>query len=209
MPGRPDTAAYWDDVYAGGDASRSWFQPRPAMSLALLDAAGVTAAGSLIDVGGGASMLADALLARGFQDVTVLDVSTAGMRYAQRRLGARAGRVQWLVADVLAWEPPRRYRVWHDRAVFHFLTDPADQRRYLRVLEAATQPGAVAVFGLFAPEGPRHCSGLPVARYSAAALAAQLGNGWTLVRADREDHTTPDEAIQPFTWAALRKSPGT
>lgn len=208
MSAGPGGAAYWDDAYASGDASRSWFQQRPAMSLKMLDAAGVTAADSLIDVGGGASRLADALVSRGFKDITVLDISTDGMRYAQQRLGARADDVQWLVADVLAWEPPRRYRVWHDRAVFHFITSPADQQQYLRTLEAATEPRAVVVFGVFAAEGPQQCSGLPVARYSAAALAGQLGPGWALIGEEREDHATPAGVIQPFTWAAFKKPPG-
>jgi len=125
MAEQGDPAAQWDDGYALGDTSRSWFQREPALSLRMLDAAGVSAADGLIDVGGGASTLADALLARGFSDVTVLDVSATGMQYgasAPRRLGAAAQLVAWVVADVLTWRPGRRYQVWHDRAVFHFLT---------------------------------------------------------------------------------------
>jgi rhodanese-related sulfurtransferase len=129
------------------------------------------------------------------------------MRYAQDRLGGLAQQVHWLATDVLAWEPPRRYRVWHDRAVFHFLTSPPGQHRYVRVLDAATETGAVAVFGCFAPDGPDRCSGLPVARYDIPALAAQLGPAWTLHAEDREEHITPAGVMQPFTWAAFRKVP--
>ena len=206
MPEDLDLAAYWDDAYGQGDATRSWFQGAPRMSLRMLDAAGVTAADSLIDVGGGASPLAGALLARGFRDVTVLDISAAGMEYARQRLGPQAAQVRWLTADVRTWQPLRRFAVWHDRAVFHFLTTEPDRRNYLRTLAAATAANAVAVFGCFAPDGPPRCSGLPVARYGPRELAAELGPGWTLIAEDREAHTTPAGLTQPFTWVALRRN---
>jgi hypothetical protein len=208
MGAHRDGVSHWDEVYAGSDASRSWFQACPLMSLKMLDAAGVTASDSLIDVGGGASRLADALLSRGFRDITVLDISVTGMQDAQDRLGAHAQQVQWLATDVLAWEPLRRFGVWHDRAVFHFLTSPPGQHRYVRVLDAATETDTVAVFGCFAPDGPQRCSGLPVARYDIPALAAHLGPAWTLCAGDREEHITPAGVMQPFTWAAFRKAPG-
>ena len=199
------TASHWGDAYAAGETTRSWYQQHPGMSLRMLDAAGIQADASVIDVGGGASPLAEALVERGFGDVTVLDISPAGMAYARRHLGVRAEQVSWLVADVRTWEPRRRYTVWHDRAVFHFLVSAEDRRQYMLTLGPATEPGAVAVFGLFAPDGPRQCSGLPVVRYSAAELADELGSRWTLIRQDREEHVTPAGPIQPFTWAVLRK----
>ena len=205
MAGEPGAASRWDGAYARGEATRSWFEQEPAMSLRMLGSAGVTAADAVIDVGGGASPLAQALLDRGFSDVTVLDVSETGMQYARQRLGPRAGQVRWLAADVLTWQPGRRYRAWHDRAVFHFLTAPQQRRDYLRALGAATGPGAVAVFGCFAPDGPEQCSGLPVARYSPAQLAGELGGQWCLISQDRQEHVTPAGIVQPFTWAALRK----
>jgi hypothetical protein len=205
MAGEPGAASRWDGAYAQGEATRSWFEQEPAMSLRMLSSAGVPATDAVIDVGGGASPLAQALLDRGFGDVTVLDVSETGMRYARRRLGPRAGQVRWLTADVLTWQPGRRYRAWHDRAVFHFLTTARQRRDYLRALGAATGPGAVAVFGCFAPDGPEQCSGLPVARYTPAQLAGELGGQWRLVSQDRQEHVTPAGLIQPFTWAALRK----
>jgi trans-aconitate methyltransferase len=205
MAEQGDPAARWDDAYALGDTSRSWFQREPALSLRMLDAAGVSAADSLIDVGGGASTLADALLARGFSDVTVLDVSATGMQYARRRLGAAARLVAWVVADVLTWRPGRRYQVWHDRAVFHFLTTSPARQQYLRTLDQATGASAVAVFGCFALDGPEFCSGLPVARYDPPGLASQLGGDWALITSDTEEHVTPTGAVQPFTWAAFRR----
>jgi hypothetical protein len=208
MAGEPDPARHWDDAYAQGAGTVSWFQLQPAMSLQMLDVAGVSAGDSVIDVGGGAAPLADALLGCGFADVTVLDISAAGMQYARRRLGPQARRVRWLVADVLTWCPQRRYRVWHDRAVFHFLTAGQDRQRYLHTLGSATAAGAVVVFGCFALDGPRQCSGLPVARYGPRELAGQLGIRWTLIAQDREEHITPAGAAQPFTWAAFRRQPG-
>ena len=166
---------HWDAVYAHGDATRSWFEEHPAMSLRMLGAAGVSAADAVIDVGGGASPLTRALLDRGFRDLTVLDISSSGMQHARDRLGSRADQVHWVVADVLSWHPPRRYQAWHDRAVFHFLTTGEHRQQYLHALDTATARGAIAVFGCFAPDGPQHCSGLPGARYSPAQLARQLG----------------------------------
>jgi hypothetical protein len=205
MASPAQAAAHWDDAYAHGDDTRSWYEEQPDMSLRMLDAAGVSAADALIDVGGGASPLAGALLDRGFRDLTVLDISAAGMRHARDRLGPRAGQVHWLTADVLGWHPQRRYQAWHDRAVYHFLTTEEYRQQYLRTLETATAPDAVAVFGCFAPDGPRHCSGLPVARYSPAQLARQVGAEWLLISQDREEHITPAGTIQPFTWIALRR----
>jgi trans-aconitate methyltransferase len=173
----------------------------------MLDVAGVTPAASVIDAGGGASTLVDALLERGFNDVTVLDVSSAGLRAAQERLGPAAERVQWVVADLLDWRAERTYQVWHDRAVLHFLTSENDRRGYLDALRASTAPaGALAVFGTFAPHGPQHCSGLSVTRYSADDLAVLLGDQWAPVADDREDHVTPAGVVQPFVWAAFRRT---
>ena len=205
MADQAEAAAHWDAAYGQGDDTRSWFEERPGMSLRMLGAAGVSAADALIDVGGGASPLTGALLDRGFRDLTVLDISSSGMQHARDRLGSRADQVHWLVADVLSWHPRRRYRAWHDRAVYHFLTAEEHRQQYLHTLDAATAPAAVAVFGCFAPDGPQHCSGLPVARYSPAQLARQVGAKWLLTSQDREEHITPASTIQPFTWIALRK----
>ena len=205
MADQADAAAHWDGAYAQGDGTRSWFEEHPDMSLRMLDAAGVSAADALIDVGGGASPLIGALLDRGFGDLTVLDISAAGMQHARDRLGPRADQVHWLTADVLSWHPQRHYQAWHDRAAYHFLTLDEHRQQYLRTLDTATTPDTIAVFGCFAPDGPQHCSGLPVARYSPAQLARQIGTKWLLISQDREEHITPAGAIQPFTWIALRR----
>jgi trans-aconitate methyltransferase len=199
------TAEHWDSAYANGERTRSWFQHYPGASLRMLDAAGVTPRDSVIDIGGGASVLADALLERGHEDLTVLDVSGAAVGIAQRRLGPAGQAVKWIIADLLSWIPQRAYAAWHDRALFHFITADPDKHRYLATLSAATKPGSVAVFGCFAPDGPQSCSGLPVARHSADDLARTLGDDWTLVATEREEHHTPAGAIQPFTWVAFRR----
>lgn len=201
----PRTAEHWDDAYRRGATTRSWFQAEADPSLRILDAAGVRPSDSLIDVGGGASALVDALLQRGHDDLTVLDISGEGMRTAQQRLGAKASHVRWLVADLLAWAPDRTWHVWHDRAVLHFFTADADRRRYLDALHAATEPGSLAVLATFAPDGPHHCSGLPVARYDPGQLAELLGPNWRPLVDTREEHTTPTGAVQPFTRAAFRR----
>jgi len=205
MADQAEAAAHWDGAYAQGDGTRSWFEKHPDMSLRMLDSAGVSAADALIDVGGGASPLTGALLDRGFRDLTVLDISAAGMQHARDRLGSRADQVHWLTADVLSWRPQRHYQAWHDRAAYHFLTIDEHRQQYLHTLDTATAPNAIAVFGCFAPDGPQRCSGLPVARYSPAQLARQIGTKWLLISQDREQHITPAGTIQPFTWIALRR----
>ena len=199
-------AEHWDEAYAQGEATRSWFATEPVLSLRMLDAAGVSPDARVVDVGGGTSRLVDSLLARGHHDVTVVDVSDVALGIAKRRLGCDAARVHWILADARTWSPGRTFAVWHDRAVMHFLTSAADLQRYLHTLNTATGPGAVAVFGCFAPEGPTHCSGLPVMRRDAEDLAEVLGPQWSLVTADRELHATPGGAEQPFTWAAFVRS---
>jgi trans-aconitate methyltransferase len=198
-------AQHWDAAYAHGDTTRSWYQAEPMMSLRMLDAAGITPAAAVIDIGGGASTLADALLERGFLDVSVLDISAIALAQAQRRLGAAATRIDWIHADLFTWQPPHLYRAWHDRAVFHFLTTSRDRRQYLARLTEATSPGSVAVFGCFAPDGPEYCSGLPVARYSADDLADLLGDRWRPINHDRQVHVTPAGVTQPFTWGAFNR----
>lgn len=201
-----ESATHWDVVYGRGDTTRSWFQPEAVWSLQMLDRAGIGPADSVIDVGGGSSPLAAALLARGHSDITVLDVSLVGMRAAQQRLGDDAERVQWLLGDVRTWQPPRRYQVWHDRALFHFMIAEQDREAYLRALERAIVPQrAVAIFATFALDGPPQCSGLPVTRYGPAELEDALGSGWQMIDEGRELHTTPSGAVQPFTWTAFRR----
>ena len=199
----PELGAHWDDAYRMGETTRSWFEVDPAQSLRMIDAAGASADASVVDVGGGTARLVDSLLARGHHDLTVVDVSGTALELARERLGRNARRVKWIQADIRAWSPARVFDVWHDRAVLHFLTSEADQEWYRNALGSATRPGAIAVLGCFASDGPTHCSGLPVVRRDPADLQEFLGAEWSLVVEDRELHATPGGAVQPFTWTAF------
>jgi hypothetical protein len=197
-------ANHWDLVYGGRSATGvSWYQAHPAMSIRMIEALGPSQDDPVIDIGGGASHLAGQLLARDFRDVTVLDLSPAALREARSLLGGDAHRVHWIEHDLLTWRAYRRYGVWHDRAVFHFLVDAERRARYRQVLRSAIRPGGGVVVATFAADGPESCSGLPVARYDTEELVAAIGEG-LVVAAEREEHRTPAGVIQPFTWVALR-----
>jgi rhodanese-related sulfurtransferase len=194
----------WDRRYADAGATGvSWYQPEPALSLALIDTLRVPKASPVIDAGGGASLLVDELVSRDYLDISVLDVSSTALEIARHRLGDTAP-VRWLCEDILTWQPERRYALWHDRAVFHFLTDAAEQTRYLNVMRQTLDLGGALVMATFAADGPESCSGLPVARYEATDLE-QLLDGFTVIASRREDHITPGGAVQPFTWIAARR----
>lgn len=198
--------AHWERVYEErGPAGVSWYEPSPRMSLVMIDALGVGPGDGVVDVGGGASPLAGALVGRGFTDVTVLDVSDAALAAARATLGADGSAVEWIRADVLDWIPDRTYGLWHDRAAFHFLTDPDSRDRYVTAALAVVRAGGLAVIGTFAEDGAPRCSGLPVARYEATALGRAFEAGFTIVDARRDDHLTPGGAVQPFTWVSLRR----
>lgn len=201
--------AHWNGVYADrADDSLSWFEAAPGLSAALI-AAHVGPCGA-VDVGAGASRLVDHLLEAGFTPITALDIASEGLSVARARLGARAAAVDWVVGDVTAWKPPRRYGLWHDRAVFHFLTEPADRAAYARALDAATAPGTVAIIATFAEDGPQRCSGLAVHRYAPAALAAEiethLPGVFTPVESRRHLHVTPAGEEQRFQFSVFRKA---
>lgn len=196
---------HWENVYLTKDAaSVSWFQPFPEPSLRMIEAAGVVPPAHIIDVGGGASSLVDALLAKEFQ-VTVLDVSQAALDFSRQRLGSNAEIPRWIAEDITTWRPSEVYDVWHDRAVFHFLTDPEDRAKYLSALKAALRRGGFAILATFAEDGPERCSGLPVRRYSSDDLARTLGADFTLIRTEREEHQTPWESSQMFTWTLFAR----
>ncbi len=210
MPDAPQDAdqraRHWEAVYEANDAHAvSWYQSEPALSLELIDALGIRPEASVIDVGGGASLLVDRLLTRGFADVSILDISEAALRTSRQRVDDDA-RVHWIVGDLLVWEPPRRYDLWHDRAVLHFLIGN-DVATYRATVEQAVAPGGSVILGTFAPTGPERCSGLLVTRYGTEELAAVLGGGFEVVEHRREVHRTPSGAEQPFTWIAARRRP--
>jgi SAM-dependent methyltransferase len=155
--------------------------------------------------GGGTARLVDALLDAGHLNLTVLDSSSVALERAKARLGERAAQVTWIVGDVTAWRPPGPFDVWHDRAVFHFLVEPAARKRYISVMRAALAPGAQAIFGTFASDGPERCSGLPVQRWEPAGLAAELGSGFRLVEGLHEDHLTPSGNTQRFQFSRFAR----
>jgi len=199
--------AHWENVYATkNENAASWFQERPDVSLDLIRSTGVDASAAIIDIGGGASRLVDALINAGFNAITVLDLSEKALATSKARLGARGTQVQWVVADVTTWEPAQTYDVWHDRAALHFLTDPKDRTAYAeRVLKAVRRGGHV-IIGTFAPDGPERCSGLPVIRHDAATLGELLGHSFELVESKRHDHQTPAGATQRFQFSRFQRA---
>ena len=198
--------AHWENVYTTKRENEvSWFQENPAPSLELIDLANPTSESAIMDIGGGASRLVDHLVARGFNHVTVLDLSEAALAAAKARLGDNK-HVQWIVADMTKWVPAESYDIWHDRAAFHFLTEPGDRAAYVARLRQAVKPGGHVIIGTFAIDGPERCSGLPVQRYDAASLTAELGEGFSLVDARRHDHATPWGATQHFQFCTFRRS---
>ncbi|RYP89068.1 class I SAM-dependent methyltransferase [Nocardioides guangzhouensis] len=194
---------HWDAVYGNKDSREvSWFQPSADVSARLVGGQ----PGSVVDVGAGASVLVDELLAAGRSDLTLLDVSRAALAETRRRLGTRADEVAFVVGDVLDWDPGRTYDCWHDRAVFHFLTDPVRQQQYVATAARAVRPGGALVLGTFGPDGPTSCSGLPTARWAPEELAAVFAEHASLEHAETEVHRTPWGSEQQFTWVVLRRT---
>ena len=192
---------HWDDVYQGKSATEvAWYQDSPERSLALVDSTGIAKQAPIIDVGGGASTLVDHLLESGYSDVTVLDLASAAFDQARARLAARAVEVDWVVSDLTRFRPRRRYRLWHDRAVLHFLTEATDRERYVDVLRRALEPDGHVIIATFGPEGPKRCSGLDVRRYSVDLLSELLGTEFILQSHELENHQTPTGALQQFLY---------
>lgn len=202
-----DARAHWDAIHrAKAPEELTWFQAEPRTSLALIQRAVPDPASSVIDVGGGASRLVDGLVRLGYGRLSVLDVSPSALAASRQRLGPAADRVTWIEADVLTAALPRAtFDVWHDRAVFHFLTAPADRARYVEQVRHALKPGGHVVIATFAEDGPARCSGLPVVRYAAQALQQEFGLEFLLVDHLREIHVTPSGGSQAFTYALLRR----
>lgn len=193
---------HWEAVYRTKRTEDvSWFAPHLTTSLELIRATGITLDQPILDVGGGASTLVDDLLEAGFRDVTVLDLSESALAAARARLGPAASRVGWTTGDITTHPlPARHFRVWHDRAVFHFLPDAADRDKYIAQVRRALVPGGHIVLGTFALDGPEKCSGLTVARYDATALQHVFGPEFELIRAKDDMHKTPWGTEQHFTY---------
>lgn len=198
--------SHWQNVYlAKGEQQVSWTQAEPQPSLGLIERFAGDCSAAIVDIGGGASRLVDALLAQGFTAITVLDVSEAALRSARTRLGGRGAGVHWIVADATMWQPPQAFDVWHDRAAFHFLVDAKDRAAYIDRLHAGVKPGGHAIIATFAPDGPEKCSGLPVQRYDAESLSRTIGSAFDLVEHQAHRHVTPWGAVQSFQFSVLRR----
>lgn len=201
--------AHWDSVYAARkEEDLTWFEALPSLSYDLV-VEHLRPEDAFIDVGGGKSRLVDMLIDHGFTNLTVLDVSPAALEATRNRLGRKGDAVSWIVADITKWQPPQTYAVWHDRAVFHFLTDSEDRQSYVRIMGQAVAESGVAIIATFAEDGPEMCSGLPVVRYSSeelAQLVASLSHGqFKAIRTRRHIHVTPKGNRQSFQYSVLRK----
>jgi len=195
--------AHWDRAYERPAEAVSWYQPSAQTSLELISAAKVSPEQPIVDVGGGASTLVDGLIEQGYRDITVLDVAQKSLDVARGRLGAAAEAVNWVVADITTWQPERAYRCWHDRAVFHFLTEAGDRDAYRRCLARAVEPGGSIIVATFAEDGPERCSGLPVQRYSVQQLQDELRDVARLLDSRREQHRTPSGGTQSFIFLRM------
>jgi len=193
---------HWEQVYATKPSTEvSWYQPRATRSLDLIRAIGLARDAAIIDVGGGASTLIDDLLDDGYRDLSVLDLSGEALAIARGRLGWRAAAVRWIEADATtAALPQQRFDVWHDRAVFHFLTGEAERRAYVLQAMRAVKPGGHVIVATFAPDGPGQCSGLPVMQYDPDGLHGEFGPAFELVGHDDETHLTPAGRVQHFIY---------
>jgi ubiquinone/menaquinone biosynthesis C-methylase UbiE len=198
---------HWEHIYeTKSPTGVSWYQEHAQLSLQFIQRTGIPKTAQIIDIGGGASTLVDDLIASGFQQISVLDVSTAALQVARQRLGVQAEAVHWIEADITQVELPRQaYDVWHDRAVFHFLTQAADRQRYVDTARQAVRKGGHVIVATFASDGPQQCSGLEVARYNPESLHDEFGKGFELKESRRETHHTPFGTEQKFIYCYCRR----
>jgi ubiquinone/menaquinone biosynthesis C-methylase UbiE len=202
-----DKKAHWEKVYSTKQLNEvSWYQPNPEVSLRFIQELGIPHEASVIDIGGGDSLLADHLLEAGFTDITVLDISEAAIERAKKRLGPKADEVKWIVSDITEFKPQRVYDFWHDRATFHFLTTETDVQTYLRISQSAISPGGKLLIGTFAENGPEKCSGLPVKQYSEESMSATIRRWFEKIKCIHTDHLTPFNTIQHFLFCSFKKS---
>ncbi|MFW5633677.1 MAG: methyltransferase domain-containing protein [Erythrobacter sp.] len=197
---------HWDEVYRKRPADAlSWYQPAPEVSLSAILRHCGDRRPAAIDIGGGMSRLAGELVKAGFAEVAVLDISRQALERARAEAAGEGAAIDWICADITDWRPARRYGVWHDRAVFHFLTAPEQRAAYRAALLAGLELGGIAVIATFAPDGPEKCSGLPVQRHSPETLGQELGAQFGLVEHWSERHETPGGNVQNFNWCVFRR----
>lgn len=199
--------AHWEKVYKTKSADNvSWFQEHATRSLEIIRSIGARPDSRIIDVGGGASTLVDDLLADGFERISVLDLSASALDVARKRLGPKGDKVEWISGDIRHVELPQQsFDIWHDRAVFHFLTDPADRLAYVQQVMKSVKPGGHVIVATFAPDGPEQCSGLPVARYAPEQLHGEFGPAFEMIEHASEEHKTPWGSLQHFVYCHCLK----
>jgi SAM-dependent methyltransferase len=201
-----DRKTHWERIYSTrGETGVSWYQAEPRLSLELITSVAPVRGGRIINVGGGASVLVDRLLEFAFREIAVLDLSETALGRVKARLEGRAGRVRWVVADVTEATDLGTFDIWHDRAVFHFLTDAEDRRKYVELARRTIPEGGHLIIASFADDGPKRCSDLDVCRYNAESMATELGEGFSLVKEVGETHTTPWGSLQAFFYGVFRR----
>jgi 2-polyprenyl-3-methyl-5-hydroxy-6-metoxy-1,4-benzoquinol methylase len=201
-----DYKSHWEGVYSEKAVEEvGWYKPDFDVSMSLIAEAASDRSARIIDIGGGASLLIDALLDEGYENLAVLDIAASALDHAKRRLGDKAAAVRWIVADITEAAELGTFDVWHDRAVFHFLVEATDPQKYANLVRRTVPVGGHVIISTFSPSGPGKCSGLNTCRYSSESLAAELGQGFELVKKESETHVTPRGKSQEFMYAMLRR----
>jgi 2-polyprenyl-3-methyl-5-hydroxy-6-metoxy-1,4-benzoquinol methylase len=201
-----DRKKHWENIYNTKELNElSWFQPTPETSLDFFKQFNVPATAKIIDIGGGDSYLVDYLLDIGYQNITVLDISETSIERAKQRLGERAAKVKWIVADAVTFKPTEKYDFWHDRAAFHFLTDEQEISDYLETAQQSINPKGVLVIGTFSEEGPKKCSGIEIKQYSETTMTNLLKKHFEKIKCITVDHKTPFDTFQNFIFCSFRK----
>ena len=205
--GTLDRQKHWEKVYETKEINEvSWFQEVPSTSLEFIKDLDLAETSGIIDIGGGDGFLVDNLISLGLKDISVLDISGKAINRAQKRLGSKARSVKWIIADVVGFQPERKYDFWHDRATFHFLTDEKEIKQYVKTLESGIKPGGYLLIGTFSDQGPEKCSGLDVRQYSQKSLTDLLKDSFSPVRYITQDHTTPSGSIQNFLFGLFKRN---
>ena len=197
---------HWENIYNTKKLQEvSWYQPVPESSLNYINASQLDKNSRIIDVGGGDSFLVDNLLSLGYTNVSVLDISAKAIERAKTRLGKKADEVTWIVSDITSFEPEEKYDLWHDRAAFHFLNDPENIQKYLKVMETAIKPNGFLIIGTFSDKGPTKCSGIEIKQYSIEELKAAIPDTFKFIEGKNIDHPTPSGSLQNFTFCKFQK----
>ena len=197
---------HWDVIYATKDEQEvSWFQPYPKTSMQFVDLFNLPLNANIIDIGGGDSHFVDALIAKGYTNIWVLDISAKAIEKAKQRLGKSASKIHWIVSDVTDFKPPVKFDFWHDRAAFHFLTTENQIYKYVSIAENAIKKDGYLILGTFSENGPTMCSGLNVKQYSKASMSARFEIVFKRIKCIEEDHTTPFHTTQNFLFCSFKK----